>query len=194
MKKPFALAAIAAAALVTLPASAALASTSSDSGYVTAAWRLPITSSQWHAAGEPTGSALDGIIWPQDLELFETTESKDLDALDDDLAGECGVFQIDVYRDGEETDELLESGVLENAGDDGAVIIAGGAGTAWKFVDGGDCQEPPTTTTTEPPTTTTTAPPTTTTTEPPAIGTSATLERTVIVVPVAVPTAPAFTG
>lgn len=126
-------------------------------------------------------------VWdpPQEFVAVQFTVDGDINSADH-LIPECGYFQVDVYKYNNDSnrakvDNLIAGGLLYGPNNPPEPLISGGQGTAWKFVNQGECPpptttttttEPPTTTTTEPPTTTTTEPPTTTTTEPPTTTTT----------------------
>ncbi len=125
-------------------------------GYYTVAWELP-----------------EEGKWPQTLQQHVGPfEGPALDVLDEDLAEECGVFQVDVYKIDSEKDEetlawLITKGTLElnEAGlpEDNKIYHSS------KLVEGEECESETTTTigtttTSEGSTTTTTTPSSTTTT------------------------------
>lgn len=131
-------------------------------------------------------------VWdpPQEFVAVQFTVDGDINSADH-LIPECGYFQVDVYKYNNDSnrakvDNLIAGGLLYGPNNPPEPLIRGGEGTAWKFVNQGECGTASTTTTTTVPptttststtttstsipesTTTTTVPDTTTTTEPPS--------------------------
>lgn len=134
-------------------------------------------------------------VWepPQEFVAVEFTVGGDINSADH-LIPECGFFQVDVYKYNNEANRakvnnLIAGGVLYGPNNPPEPLIGGGHGTAWKFVNQGDCttvtvttttMEPTTTTTTStiPSSTSTTTVPETTSTVPPSSTTTTVTEET----------------
>ncbi len=92
---------------------------------VTIVWQMP----SWND-NTPT--------WPQ--QYVSHTANAGLDV----AVPECGYFQVDVYRydtdsDKAKVDALIAGGVLTAPNNPPEPLISGGLGTAWKFVNAGEC-------------------------------------------------------
>ena len=77
-------------------------------------------------------------IWPQTLVNSMVTSAPNLAAFDSLLVGKCVGFQVDVYKytlagDKAKVDNLISGGFLSSPNHPAEPLIAGGAGTAWKF-------------------------------------------------------------
>lgn len=93
---------------------------------VTIVWQMP----SWNG-NTPT--------WPQ--QIVSHTANVGLDV----AVPDCGFFQVDVYRYGTEGDQtkvdaLIKGGVLTAPNNPPEPLIPGGLGTAWKFVNAGECE------------------------------------------------------
>lgn len=130
------------------------------SSYVVATWAMP----SWKNATTP--------VWPQTLVSHVVTSTGSLAQAD---LPDCGYLQVDVYnyttpKDKADVDALIKGGVLKGPSNPvHEPLVSGGLGTAWTFLNKGECTTPtPTPSTTSPtPTPTETTPtPTPTTTSP----------------------------
>lgn len=132
--------------------------------FVTVAWKLPVTSSEWNKMERPVDS--DPRLYPQALIASVHTGLPDLTAFD--WLKTCGVYQIDVWYDTPEAAALIKDGVLTAQEASTSPLVYDDEGNGlWKIVDNGEgCV--PTTPTTKPTTTTTAPAPTTTVTTAPA--------------------------
>lgn len=107
--------------------------THSTTQYVVATWAMP----SWKNSSTP--------VWPQSLVTSVVTDQK---SLSQGVVPECGYFQIDVYdytsnADKKDVDALLKGGVLNGPSNPvREPLIGGGLGTAWKFVNKGECTTP----------------------------------------------------
>ncbi len=93
---------------------------------VTIVWQMP----SWNG-NTPT--------WPQQIVSHTTNVGLDVAVPD------CGFFQVDVYKYGTESDQakvdaLIKGGVLTAPNNPPEPLIPGGLGTAWKFVNAGECE------------------------------------------------------
>ena len=129
------------------------------SSYVVATWAMP----SWKNATTP--------VWPQTLVSHVVTSTGSLAQAD---LPDCGYLQVDVYnyttpKDKADVDALIKGGVLKGPSNPvHEPLISGGLGTAWTFLNKGECTTPtPTPSTTSPtPTPTETTPTPTPTPDP----------------------------
>lgn len=87
-----------------------------------------------------------GDIWavPQTFHVSTDLEAGDLNALDSQLVGTCGVdYQVDLYYDNATTASLIAGGVLYGPSNPPEALAYGAVkGDPWKFVDNADCPPP----------------------------------------------------
>lgn len=87
-----------------------------------------------------------GDIWavPQTYKTHTDLETGDLNALDSQIVGMCGVdFQVDLYLDNATTASLIAGGVLYGPSNPPEALAYGAVkGDPWKFVDNAECPPP----------------------------------------------------